>query len=147
MPDRRPGVRQRRALAERARGRCEYCLCPATYSSDPFSVEHIRPRSAGGTHHLSNLAFSCLGCNNFKYTATEAVDPSTGEMVRLYNPREHRWREHFQWSEDFIEMVGLTPTGRATIEKLQLNRPGVLNLRRILHMANEHPPSETIEES
>jgi hypothetical protein len=147
MPERRPGARLRRTLAERARGRCEYCLYPVAYSSDPFSVEHIRPQVAGGTHHLSNLAFSCLGCNNFKYTATEATDPATGEMVSLYNPREHQWRVHFTWSEDFVEITGLTPTGRATVEKLQLNRPGVLNLRRVLRLAGEHPPSETIEES
>ncbi len=37
-------------------------------------------------------------------------------------------------------MVGITPTGRATLEKLQLNREGVVNLRRVLRLADEHPP-------
>ena len=37
-------------------------------------------------------------------------------------------------------MVGVTATGRATIEALRLNRSGVVNLRRILYLAGEHPP-------
>jgi len=39
-------------------------------------------------------------------------------------------------------MVGTTPTGRATIEALQLNRGGVVNLRRLLYAVGEHPPKE-----
>jgi hypothetical protein len=145
MPERRPTARQKRAAAERAGRRCEYCLCPADYSSDPFAAEHIRPRVAGGTHELSNLAFSCLGCNNFKYTSMEAIDPMTGETVPLYHPRRDGWRDHFTWNEEYTEIVGLTATGRATVDRLQLNRPGVINLRRVLRLAGEHPPLATIE--
>ncbi len=36
-------------------------------------------------------------------------------------------------------MIGITPTGRATIESLQLNRPGVIHLRKILFAMGEHP--------
>lgn len=147
MREPRSGAGQRRAIAERAGGRCEYCLTPAAYSSDPFSVEHIRPRAVGGTNHSSNLAYSCLGCNNFKYTAMEATDPATGETVSLYHPRKHRWRDHFAWSEDLLELTGLTPIGRATIRKLQLNRPGVVNLRRVLRLEGEHPPLGSVEEN
>ena len=145
MPDRRLTARQKRAVAERAGRRCEYCLTPAAYSSDPFSAEHIRPRSAGGTHDSSNLAYSCLGCNNFKYTHTEALDPTTGETVVLHHPRRDRWNDHFEWSDDYTQVVGLTATGRATVERLQLNRPGVVNLRRVLRLAGVHPPSERTE--
>jgi hypothetical protein len=38
-------------------------------------------------------------------------------------------------------MIGLTPVGRATIDRLQLNREGVINLRRILRAIEEHPPA------
>jgi HNH endonuclease len=130
MRERRATARQKAAISERAGGRCEYCRCPAAYSPDPFSVEHIHPWSAGGATHLSNLALSCLGCNNLKYNHIEARDPLTGEIVPLYNPRKDRWEEHFAWSEEIIEIVGCTPRGRATVERLQLNRPGVINLRR-----------------
>jgi hypothetical protein len=40
-----------------------------------------------------------------------------------------------------MELVGRTPIGRATVAQLQLNRPGVRNLRRLLRLAGEHPPS------
>ena len=35
--------------------------------------------------------------------------------------------------------MGITPTGRATVAKLQLNRDGEINLRRILAEAGVHP--------
>jgi hypothetical protein len=147
MPDRRPTARQKRAVAERAGGRCEYCLSPAAFSPDPFAVEHIQPVVQGGPTRLSNLAYSCQGCNNLKYTHTTAVDPTTGERVPLYHPREHRRRDHFAWSADLLQIVGRTPTGRATVAQLQLNRLGVINLRRILRLADEHPPPETDDRS
>jgi hypothetical protein len=65
----------------------------------------------------------------------------------LHNPREYRWRDHFTWSDDCVGIIGLTPIGRATVAKLQLNRPGVVNLRRALHLAGEYPPPETIDQS
>src|SRR6266702_3959970 len=146
MPDRRPTGRQKRAVAERAGGRCEYCLSPAAFSPDPFAVEHIQPLAEGGPTHLSNLAYSCQGCNNSKYAHTTGLDPTTGERVPLYHPRQYRWAEHFTWSADFLEVVGYTPTGRATVAQLQLNRPGVVNLRRLLLLAREHPPAEPEKE-
>jgi hypothetical protein len=146
MPDRRPSARQKRTVAERADGRCEYCLSPAAFSPDSFAIEHVYPRAAGGLTHLSNLAYSCQGCNNSKYAHTMALDPTTGERVPLYHPRQHQWREHFTWSADSVEVVGRTPIGRATVAQLHLNRPGVRNLRRLLQQVGEHPPPGTIDE-
>jgi len=40
----------------------------------------------------------------------------------------------------FTEVIGLTPTGRATIETLKLNRKGVINLRWALFAVGKHPP-------
>jgi hypothetical protein len=39
--------------------------------------------------------------------------------------------------------MGLTPTGRATVETLHLNHEGVVNLRRVLFVVGLHPPDET----
>jgi 5-methylcytosine-specific restriction endonuclease McrA len=105
-----------------------------------FSVEHIVPRDRGGTDSPGNLALSCQGCNNHKFTKVEGGDPATGDIVPLFHPRQQRWQEHFQWSEDFTHIVGTTRTGRATVEALHLNRPGLVNLRRMLRAAGEHPP-------
>jgi len=38
-------------------------------------------------------------------------------------------------------VIGLTPTGRATIVALELNRAGVINLRKLLRNSTQHPPS------
>jgi hypothetical protein len=126
----------------RAGGCCEYCRTPVSYSADPFSAEHIKPAARGGTPTLENLAFSCQGCNNHKFTSVEAIDLVTAEMVPLFNPRTERWSDHFAWSEDSTTVIGLTAIGRATIGKLRLNRPGVVNLRRLLNAAGRHPPPE-----
>ncbi|HVG08313.1 MAG TPA: hypothetical protein VNM67_11445 [Thermoanaerobaculia bacterium] len=66
----------------------------------------------------------------------------SGEIVPLFHPRRDRWNDHFIWSHDFTRVVGLTPEGRATVEALQLNRPGLVNLRRALFRCGEHPPQE-----
>ena len=132
--------RVRQEVIERAASRCEYCRSPLNVCPDPFSIEHIVPRAAGGTEAPNNLALSCQGCNNFKGVFTEAIDPLTGELFPLYHPRQHRWAEHFQWSDDTLTLLGRTPTGRATIERLLLNRAGVVNLRGLLVFAGKHPP-------
>jgi hypothetical protein len=132
----------RARVAARARERCEYCLSPARYATQRLSVEHASPRGKGGTNAFENLALSCQGCNNHKYNHVEAPDPVSGELVPLYNPRQHRWAEHFAWSADTLLMVGISPIGRATVDALFLNRPGVVNLRRLLVAFNEHPPGD-----
>ena len=98
------------------------------------------PLSRGGGHGLENLAFCCQGCNNRKYNKVSGKDPVTGELVGLYDPRRQRWDDHFRWTADCLRMEGLTATGRATIRVLQLNRDCLVNFRRILVAAGEHPP-------
>lgn len=141
MPE--PGGRERRELVRvRARGTCEYCLSQERFATQSFSVEHIIPLQAGGGGDLDNLAFACQGCNNHKYTKTDAIDILSGEVVPLFHPRRDRWRDHFIWSHDFSQTIGLTAKGRATVETLRLNRPGLVNLRRALALHGEHPPVE-----
>lgn len=132
----------RARVAARAGDRCEYCLSPARYATQRLSVEHASPRVKGGTNAFENLALSCQGCNNHKYNHTEAPDPVSGKLVPLYNPRQHHWAEHFAWSADTLLIIGTSPTGRATVEALLLNRPGVVNLRRLLIAFHEHPPGD-----
>src|SRR5579871_1343653 len=142
MPELSIAASLKKAVIERAQGRCEYCQAPEGYSPSPFALEHILPQARGGLTVLGNLAFSCQGCNNHKFTRITGRDPDTGSIVPLYNPRQHRWNEHFTWSLDSTQVVGLTPTGRATIVLLQLNRQGLLNLRGILHESGKHPPED-----
>jgi hypothetical protein len=106
-----------------------------------FECEHIIPLSQGGANVLDNLAFACDGCNRTKATRTSAPDPESGALVPLFHPRTQAWNDHFAWNYDFTLMIGLTAVGRATVETLRLNRPGVVNLRRVLLAISEHPPA------
>ncbi len=140
MSEYRISSKLRQQVAARAKYCCEYCQSQARYSPDPFAIEHIQPIAKGGSSQLENLAFACQGCNGRKYIHTEALDPISQRIVSLYHPRKDCWTDHFQWSEDYTQVRGLTPVGRATVEKLQLNRTGLVNLRRLLYQTNEHPP-------
>jgi hypothetical protein len=130
----------RRQVVERAQNYCEYCRYPGRYAPQTPPVDHIIPQDAGGRTILENLAQSCQGCNGHKAARTAALDPVTGQMVPLFHPRQQRWEEHFAWSEDYLRITGLTAIGRATVEALQLNREGLVNLRRVLYAVGEHPP-------
>jgi hypothetical protein len=142
MPKEHVPAQLRRLVFERARGCCEYCRSQAKYAPEPFSIEHIAPRSVGGQTVESNLALSCQGCNSYKAIRTAALDPLTGLSAALFNPRESAWSEHFVWSDDYITIRGLTATGRATVTALRLNREGLANMRGVLYGVSEHPPRE-----
>ncbi len=142
MPRRYVSAEERQIIAARARGRCEYCQSPADYATQSFSVEHIVPVSRGGDTLLDNLALACPGCNAYKHAKIEALDPVDGIVVSLYNPREQKWQDHFAWNEDFTRILGLTATGRTTVSTLQMNRPGLVNIRQALFAIGLHPPAE-----
>ncbi len=142
MPDAYVTAALRRAVFARAKQRCEYCLTPDAYVPAPFVAEHIIPRAKGGKSRPNNLACSCPACNAHKYTTTAALDPLTGELAALFHPRRQRWADHFELAAGGLLIVGRTPTGRATIETLQLNHTTMLNLRRLLILDGLHPPNE-----
>jgi hypothetical protein len=54
------------------------------------------------------------------------LDAFTDTTMRLFDPRHQVWREHFAWTAEGDRLVGLTPTGRATIAALHLNRPSLV---------------------
>jgi HNH endonuclease len=133
-------VALKQLVFNRARGLCEYCRSQARFAIDPLVIDHIQPVSRGGKTIAENLALSCQTCNNYKYTKTEAPDPVTNQSVSLFHPREMLWKEHFTWNEDVTQSIGITSVGRATIILLQINRDGVVNIRRVLAIMGYHPP-------
>jgi hypothetical protein len=130
----------KRLVFERAGFICEYCLALLAYSPQPFEAEHITPVSKNGSDDVENLACACGGCNGSKYNKTHAPDPFDGKIVPLFHPRQMPWNEHFIWSPDFLNIIGITAIGRATIEALELNRIGLINFRRALSKLGVHPP-------
>jgi hypothetical protein len=132
--------KHRAAVIKRARGLCEYCRSRSNYSPGPFVVDHIIPKVRGGKTVLSNLALACSGCNGRKHAKINGTDPLTGKPVQLFHPRRQPWADHFAWSGDDKRLIGLTATGRATVETLQLNRAELLNLRAAFRLLKLHPP-------
>jgi hypothetical protein len=65
-----------------------------------------------------------------------------GDLVPLFNPRTQVWAEHLVWSDNGVEIIGLTPVGRATVSALKLNQPFMLRARRRWVMAGWHPPAD-----
>jgi HNH endonuclease len=131
---------KRKTVIDRAAGCCEYCWSQARFATQSFSVEHILPRALGSNDELENLALSCQGCNNHKFIKTALLDPITNLEANLFHPRVDLWNDHFIWSEDYSRIICLTPTGRASVLALQLNRDGVVNLRQALFALGKHPP-------
>ncbi len=136
-------AQQRQQINLRAHSCCEYCKSSRDYASHTFHVEHIIPISGGGDSSIDNLALACAGCNGHKAVRIRAIDPASKTEVNLFHPRRQRWNEHFAWNEDFLEVVGITPEGRATVDALGLNRAEVVNLRRIMRLAGLHPPTDS----
>jgi HNH endonuclease len=141
MPKIHVPLPMQRAVIERAKSYCEYCQLPVAFSPASFNFEHIIPLVKQGLTTLLNLAFSCGGCNAHKKDKIEALDPLTRQLMPLFNPRTDIWSDHFQWSDDDLQIIGTTPTGRATVQLLKVNREGNINLRRLLKMAELHPPT------
>lgn len=123
----------------RAEERCEYCQTPEELTVTTFEVDHIVPLSAGGVTVLDNLCLACPACNRHKAARQSAPDPETGQSVPLYHPQQQEWSVHFAWSENATQIVGLTPTGRATVEALQMNRPQMVRLRSLWMKMGRHP--------
>jgi hypothetical protein len=118
-------------VSQRAGYHCEYCHAPEGIFNFPFEVEHIIPVSQGGDDKETNLALACRSCNLRKADHRSGIDPLSESTVRLYDPRQDRWEEHFLIVADTGMAEGLSNTGRATIWRLQMNAPAQLAARRL----------------
>lgn len=132
----------RRRVAEQAKHRCGYCLSRQSITGTPMEIEHIVPESQGGLTIEANLWLACTLCNDHKGDRMESADPLTNAVVPLFDPRAQRWNEHFTWTPEGDRITGLTPTGRATVVALKLNRSVLVDARRVWVAAGLHPPDE-----
>ena len=120
----------RNFVRQRARGRCEYCQLHEDDAGLRHQPDHIVALKHRGATIESNLAYSCAMCNSFKGTDLSSIDLNTGTLVRLFNPRIDDWSSHFEVVAG--RTIGRTPEGRVTVELLQMNRPDLVQLRRLL---------------
>jgi hypothetical protein len=112
-----------------------------------MELDHLLPEALGGRTVAGNLWLACSHCNAHKGDRIAALDPETRSVVRLFNPRRQRWADHFRWTTGGDQIVGRTPTGRATVIALHLNRPALVLSRREWVGVGWHPPADTPEPS
>jgi hypothetical protein len=134
-------ARLRRLVVARASGRCEYCGLAQAGQEATFHIDHIVPESADGRTEEQNLALACVSCSLRKEARRSAIDPHSRRKVALFHPRRQKWSDHFRWGG--LTLVGITPTGRATVAALQMNRRLILGIREEEVHRGRHPrPSE-----
>jgi hypothetical protein len=115
-----------------ANDRCEYCLLPQAFLIEPFQFDHVIAGKHGGATDVANVVFCCVHCNQHKGTDISGIDPDSGQIVRLFHPRQDRWSEHFTLRG--VSILGLTPFGRATVALLKINAPTLVTVRAVLIM-------------
>ena len=117
-------------VRQRAAGRCEYCLFPESASELPFHIDHIIAQKHGGQSESENLAWACFSCNLRKGPNIAGLDPDTGELTALFNPRTDGWSDHFAW--DGLLLLGKTAIGRTTVAVLDINHVDSVTVRKEL---------------
>lgn len=123
------GAATRRHVRERAGDRCEYCHI--RQADEPFityQIEHVIPKQHGGTDDAGNLALACPQCNLHKGPNLAGIDPESGAIEPLFNPRLQAWDEHFEARGPHL--FGKTATGRVTVRVLAMNDDARVDLRR-----------------
>lgn len=119
-----------RMVRQRSGNRCEYCRLSQSYSALSLHIEHVIPRQHGGTDSLDNLALACPDCNLRKGPNLTSIDPDSGSITPLFNPRKNRWEDHFL--SNGAHLGGITPVGRTTAWLLDVNSTDRIKIREIL---------------
>lgn len=99
-----PVIFSRRNLWKRDRFMCQYC--GGKPASDDITIDHVLPKSRGGTSCFSNCVLACVECNKRKdnHTPEEAgmklfrlVKDKEGKLVKQYYkvPKTPRWSPMF----------------------------------------------------
>jgi len=119
-------------VRQRAGDCCEYCHLPQDATPFiTFHIEHVIAKQHtpddDNLNDLKRLALACDRCNLFKGPNLSSIDPNSGEIVNLFNPRTDSWNDHFAIRD--AKIVGLTPTGRATARLLNMNDSRRVDLR------------------
>jgi hypothetical protein len=104
-----------------ASDRCEYCHVPDATSRLKHVLDHVVARQHGGKTELNNLALCCGRCNQFKRPNLSGIDPETGQLTRLFHPRNDIWAEHFRY--EGAVLIPLSAVGRTTTAVLSINHP------------------------
>jgi len=125
-------------VARRAGFCCEYCQLPEQHTRLPFQLDHVIASKHEGSSDPDNLAFACLHCNSYKGPNLAGLDHGRNEIVRLFNPREDHWDDHFEWQGPVLKPR--TSIGAVTIGVLRINLPHRMDVRTELIAEGLFPP-------
>jgi len=121
---------KRKIVIKRANNCCEYCKIHQSDAFQKHQIEHIIALKHGGSSDIDNLALACTECNFHKGTDLSTMLLPNKELIRLFNPREHLWTEHF-YIEDCL-FYSKSKIGEATIKILKMNDVDAIIVRRML---------------
>ena len=103
---------------------CGYCGVSETEVGAALTVDHFVPQDAGGSDAIENLVYACHACNLHKSASYNEPNPS------VLHPLRSDINLHFRLLPDST-LEGLTPEGRRHIETLHLNRPPLVEHRKL----------------
>ena len=108
----------RRFVARRAGFCCEYCRLHEDDLFVAFEIDHIIATKHGGGNELDNLAYACPHCNQHKGSDLTTFLDAYDDIVLLFNPRKHKWSEHFEAING--EIIAKSRIGQASIKIFRL---------------------------
>ena len=107
--------------------RCGYCGVREKDAGSELEIDHFRPCSAGGSDELENLVYCCTTCNRLKGDLWPGSE--SRPFRRLLHPKQDDLTEHLREEADG-RVTALSETGAFHLERLRLNRPPLIALRR-----------------
>ena len=116
------------AVRERFQRACGYCGVTEITVGGELTLDHYRPRAAGGSDDWDNLVYACVRCNQYKGDfwpdSTDLADAR-----RILHPGVDDIAGHVVTDENTGYLHGLTPTGVFHIALLRLNRSQLVTHR------------------
>ncbi|HXE54688.1 MAG TPA: hypothetical protein VN541_16825 [Tepidisphaeraceae bacterium] len=117
-------------------------LTPFASPSTPQGEEAPAPKLWANPPRIVDVEFrvqcDSFVCNLHKGPNLAGIDRVTGNLVQLFNPRRENWTSHFRW--EGLKLIGLTQTGRVTIDVLNINDPLRIAARETLIKAGAFRP-------
>jgi HNH endonuclease len=129
---------ERAALRVRFVFRCGYGGIGETDVGAELTIDHFHPSAHGGSNEPDNLIYCCHACNEFKGDYWQP-----GSEQRILHPLLDDLSYHIAEQPDGV-IEALSETGRFHIDKLRLNRVGLVAHRqdRRLRLASAEEQSE-----
>ena len=132
----------RRFVASRSDFLCEYCLI---HEEDTFwgcQIDYIDSVKNGGRSEPDNLVSVCVFCRRGKNADIGSLLGRTGELVRVFDPRQDEWSDHFYLEELVIKPR--THIGEVTVEILKFNSVERILERRTLNQVGRFPAAAAL---